>query len=130
MKYSPERRFNMEIPQSHELRKGDEIDLHYTVSGWCKRGKIESLVHQVDQDQRWKITEYGYDEGAGKLRLRVKVVINPFPVVVVVVAVAAVGAGLFAWLSLDKVEMIVSKPLMGLTMLGAVAGGLYFLMKR
>ena len=121
---------NMEIPQSHEVRIGDKLDLHYTVSGWAKRGKIESLVHKVDQDPRWMIREFEYNEDTGKLRLRVEIMQNPFPVVVVIVAVAAVGAGLFAWLSLDKVEMIVSKPFMGLTMLGAVAGGLYFLVRR
>lgn len=120
----------MEIPESHELRIGDRIDMFWTVSGWAKRGKIESLVHKVDQDLRWSIREYDYNEETGKLRIRVEILQNPFPVVVVVVAVAAVGAGLFAWLSLDKVEKIVADPVMGLSVLGAVGAALLFLWKR
>lgn len=120
----------MEVLQSHEARVGDVFDLHYTVSGWCKKGKIESLVREVDVDPRWKITQYEYNEETGALRIRVKILQNPFPIVVVVVAVAAVGAGLLAWLSLDKVEKIVSDPVMGLSVLGAVVGGLLFLWKR
>lgn len=119
----------MEIPESHELRIGDRIDMFYTVSGWCKRGKIESLVHEVDQDLRWAIRAYDYNEDTGKLRLRVEIVQNPFPVMVVVVAVAAVGAGLFAWLSLDKIEKIVTDPVAGLAVLGVVIGGLVVLRK-
>lgn len=120
----------MEVPESHEAKIGDVFDLHYSVSGWCKRSKIESLVHEVDVDPRWAITQYEYNEETGKLRIRAKIVQNPFPIMVLIVSVAAVGAGLFAWLSLDKVEKIVADPVIGLSVLGAVVGGLLLIMRK
>lgn len=120
----------MEVPHGTEARKGDVFDLHYSISGWCKRSKIESLVYKVDQDPRWSIKQYDYDETLGKLRLRVQIEQNPFPVMVLIVAVAAVGAGLFAWLSLDKVEKIVADPVMSLSVLGAVMGGLFLIVRK
>ena len=117
----------MEIPESHTLEIGDRIDMFYTIRGWAKRSKIDSLVHKVDQDPRWAIREYDYNEDKGKLRLRVEILQNPFPVAIVAVAVAVVGAGLFAWLSLDKVEKIVTDPVAGLSVLGMVGAGLLLL---
>jgi hypothetical protein len=123
----------MEVNQGHEVTKGDVLDMFYHVSGWCKRSKIESLVHEVDQDPRWSIRQYEYNEETGALRLRVHVEQNPFPVVVIVVAVAAVGAGLFAWLTLDKVEKITTSPVgaaLGMGTMAAAVLGLYTLAKR
>jgi len=119
----------MEVPQSYEARLGDEFDFHYTVSGWCKEGKILSLTHELDADPRWNVTEYDYDEDTGKLRLRVKIVVNSFTLMVIVATIAVIGGGLLAWLSLDKVDKITSRPIVGLSMLGAVAGGLMLLRK-
>lgn len=123
----------MEISESEQLRKGDVVDLHYTVSGWCTRGKIESLVHQLDQDMRWEVKEFEYDETKGKVRIRVKVIENPFPVVLIIVAVGAIGAGLFAWLSLDKIEKITTSPIGAALGLGSVAAlvlGMYAFARR
>jgi len=119
----------MEVPQSYEARIGDVFDFHYTVSGWCKESKIASLCHELDEDKRWAVTEYDYDEKTGKLRIRVEIVENPFPLILIVAVIGVIGGGLFAWLSLDKVEKITARPIVGLSMLGAVAAGLMVLRK-
>lgn len=111
----------MEVNEAYQARKGDIFDFHYTVSGWCKRSKIESLVHTVDQDMRWSITQYDYDEKAGKLRLRVRIDQNPFPLMIFIAAVGVIGAGLFAWLTLDKIEQITTSPVGAAIGLGTVA---------
>lgn len=111
----------MEIPESTEAKVGDIFDLYYSVSGWWTKGKVESLVYRIDQDPRWKITRYDYDEPNDKLRLRVEIVANPFPIVVVVAAIGVAAAGLFAWLSLDKIEKITTSPVGAAMGLGTVA---------
>lgn len=119
----------MEVSQAEQARKGDVFDFHYIASGWCKQAKIESLVHKLDQDMRWRVDEFQYDEETGKLRIRVEVLENPFPVIIIVAAIGAIGAGLLAWLSLDKIEKITTHPVAGLTALAAVIGGLLILRK-
>lgn len=108
---------------------GDVFDFHYTIKGWGKQGQVESLVRKLDEDRRWKVVEYDFNPETSKLRIRVEIVENPFPLIVVIAAIAAVGGGLFCWLSLDKVEKIVSHPLGGLMMLGVIAGGIIALRK-
>ncbi len=123
----------MEVPQSYEVRKGDLLDFHYAVSGWCKQAKIESLVHKLDEDPRWAVKEFEYDEEKGKLRIRAEVIENPFPVIIIIAAIGAIGAGLFAWLSLDKIEKITSSPVGAALSLGTVAAvimALWAFMKR
>ena len=88
-----------------------------------------SLTHKLDTDPRWKVSEYDYDEATGKLRIRVEILKNPFPVVLIVAVIGVIGAGLFAWLSLDKIEIITARPIVGLSILGAVIGGLLVLRK-
>ncbi|NVM23392.1 MAG: hypothetical protein HWN68_16605 [Desulfobacterales bacterium] len=119
----------MEVPESYQARIGDRFDFHYSVSGFGKRGQIESLVREADKDPRWKVEQYEYDENTGKLRLRFKIIQNPLPLIIIVAAIGGIGIGLFAWLSLDKVEKIVSDPIGGLAVLGTVIGGLMVLRK-
>ena len=115
----------MDISQAYKTVKGDVLDLFYTVSGWGKQGQIESLVHELDQDVRWKVIEYDWQDP--KLRIRVEIVVNPLPVIIIVAAIGAIGAGLFCWLSLDKVEKIISDPIGGAAIAGIVLlGGLLF----
>lgn len=118
-----------EVAPYDQAEIGDVFDFHYTVKGWGKQGQIESLCRKLDEDQRWKVDEYSFDPETSKLRIRVEIIQNPFPLIIVIAAIGAIGTGLFCWLSLDKVEKIVSQPLGGLMMLGLVAGGIMALRK-
>jgi len=125
--------FLMEVSESYQARKGDLLDFHYTVSGWCKQGKIESLVYELDQDKRWRVAEFEYDEPKGKLRIRVEIMQNPLPVIVIIAVIGAIGAGLFAWLSLDKIDKITTSPVGAAIGLGTVAAavlGMWALVKK
>ena len=117
----------MEVSQAYEAKKGEIFDFHYTVRGWGKQGQIESLVRKLDEDPRWKVIQFEYKNSS--LRLRVKVIENPLPLVLILVAITAIGGGLFCWLSLDKIEKVVSDPIGGLAILGTVVGGLMLLRK-
>lgn len=114
----------MEVSQAYEVKTGDVLDFHYSVSGWCKQAKIESLVHKLDLDPRWAVKEFEYNEETGKLRLRLEVIQNAWPVIIIIAAIAAIGAGLFAWLSLDKIEKIISSPVGAALSLGTVAAAI------
>ena len=94
---------------------------YWPVKGWGKAGQIKSLVHELDQDPRWTIEEYDYDDETGKLRIRIRIVQNPFPLIVVVVAIGAIGAGLFAWLTMESIDKVVSSPAGAAISMGAIA---------
>ena len=115
----------MEVSQAEQARIGDVFDFHYSIKGFGKQGQIESLVHKLDLDPRWEVQEFDFD-GENKLRIRVKILINPFPVVIVIGVIGAIGAGLFCFLSLDKIEKIIASPVgaamgLGTLLIGAIA---------
>ncbi|MBA7495771.1 hypothetical protein ES702_06360 [subsurface metagenome] len=118
----------MEVSQAEQARIGDLFDFHYTIKGFGKQGQIDSLVHKLDQDPRWEVKEFDFD-GKNKVRLRVKILENPFPVVIVVGVIGAIGAGLFCFLSLDKIEKIIATPVGAAVGLGTIALGAITLWK-
>lgn len=118
-----------EVVQTEQAKKGDVLDFFYTVKGWGKQGQIESLVRKLDEDQRWKVKEYDFNPDTSKLRIRVEVVQNPFPIIIIVAAVGAIGTGLFCWLSLDKIEQVISTPVGGLVMAGTIVFAIMAIMK-
>ena len=118
----------MEVSQAEQAKIGDVFDFHYSIKGFGKQGQINSLVHELDQDLRWEVQEFDFD-GENKVRIRVKILINPFPVVIVVGVIGAIGAGLFCFLSLDKIEKIISTPIGAAMGLGTLAIGAIALWK-
>jgi hypothetical protein len=118
----------MEVSQAEQARIGDVFDFHYSIRGFGKQGQINSLVHELDQDLRWEVQEFDFD-GENKVRIRVKILQNPFPVVIVIGVIGAIGAGLFCFLSLDKIEKIVATPAGAVIGLGTIALGAITLWK-
>lgn len=113
----------MEVSQIENAIKGQIFDFHYTVSGWGKQGQIETLINKLDTDVRWKIINYTWNDP--KLIIRIEIVVNPLPIIIIVAAIGAIGTGLFCYLSLDKIEKVVSSPIGGAATLGVVLlGGL------
>ena len=117
----------VEVPQSEQARIGDVFDFLYTIRGLGKQGQINGLVTELDTDPRWQVLEYDLQDS--HLRIRVKVLQNPFPIILVVAAIGAIGTGLFVYLSLDKVEKVVSSPAGAMTMLGILGVAGLFLLK-
>jgi len=119
----------MEVSQVEQAKIGDVFDFHYSIKGFGKQGQIDSLVHKLDQDPRWEVVEAPEFDGKNKLKIRVRILENPFPIVLVVAAIGAIGAGLFCFLSLDKIEKIVATPAGAAIGLGTIALGAITLWK-
>lgn len=119
----------MEVSQFENARNGEVYDFHYIMRGWGKQGQIESLVNDLDEDQRWVVVSANMADDS-RLVIRIKVVKNPFPLLLIVGAIGSIGTGLFLWLSLDKIEKISQSPVASFGILGLGLAAAFFMIRK
>ncbi len=125
----------IEIDKDKPLNPGDRIEMYFKTTGmvWITAAQIALIEYRLAGRQGFRILSWSL-AGPNTVIFTVQVKkTNPVIVTAAVIGVAIIGAGVVAWLTLDKVLQIIESPTTKVMAGGAVVAaivGLLVLIKK
>jgi len=101
-----------EINLNQPLQAGDVIELHFRTTGmlWIQAAQIALIENRVENNSRFEILSHSlFNDQTLVFKCKVKQT-NPVVVTAAVIGAVIIGAGVIAWLTLDKVYQLVDSP--------------------
>ena len=102
----------IEIDINKPLNPGDVIELHFIITGmfWITAAQIALIEYRLEKRKDFRIISHSLPSGNNVI-FTVKVLkTNPVVVTAAVIGAVIIGAGVVAWLTLDKIYQIVESP--------------------
>lgn len=102
----------IEIDKNAPLSPGDIIEMHFVTSGmvWIKATQIALIEWRLEGRKDFTILS-AYPVGTNRIVFEIQIQItNPVILTASVIGAAIIGAGVVAWLTLDKVYQIIEAP--------------------
>lgn len=112
----------IEIDINKPLNPGDVIEMHFKTTGmvWITAAQIALIEYRLEKRKDFQIISHSLPAG-NRVIFTVEVLkTNPVVVTAAVIAAAIIGAGVVAWLILDKVYQIIEAPA-GKALIGGTA---------
>jgi len=111
-----------EIDKNKPLNPGDVIELHFRSPGmvWIAAAQIALIEWRLEKRKDFRVLSHSLPAG-NRVIFTIKVLkTNPVVVTAAVIGAVIIGAGVVAWLTLDKVYQIIEAPA-GKTMIAGTA---------
>jgi len=102
----------VEISPNKRLEPGDLIEMHFTTIGgtWVKASHIALIEYRLSGRSDFEIVSSGNpDDRSLYFEILIKKT-NPVIVTAAIISAVIIGAGVIAWLTLDKVYQIMESP--------------------
>jgi len=102
----------IEIDKDKPLKPGDRIEMYFKTTGmvWITAAQIALIEYRLAGRQEFRILSWSL-AGSNTVIFTVRInKTNPVVVTAAVIGVAIIGAGVVAWLTLDKVLQITESP--------------------
>jgi len=120
----------IEIDINKPLNPGDVIELHFSTFGmvWLKAVQIALIESRLDGRKDFTILSWstpGTNTVVFTARIRKT---NPIMITAAVIGAAIIGAGVVAWLTLDKVLQIIESPTTKIMAGGAIVAAIVALL--
>lgn len=110
----------VEIDINKQLQPGDIIELHFITlgMGWITAAQIALIEGRLERRKDFTILAHSLPEN-NKIVFTVRInKTNPVMVTAAIIAGLIIGAGVVAWLTLDKVYQIMESPAGQVGMIG------------
>lgn len=112
----------IEIDINKPLNPGDVIELHFIITGmfWITAAQIALIEYRLEKRKDFRIISHSLPSG-NKVIFTARVLkTNPVVVTAAVIGAVIIGAGVVAWLTLDKIYQLIESPA-GKVAVGATA---------
>lgn len=117
----------IEIDINKHLNPGDRIELHFSITGmfWLTAAQIALIESRLEGRKDFRILSHSLPANNQVIFTAQVLKTNPVIVTASIIGAAIIGAGVIAWLTLDKVYQIIESPagkaVLGSTAIGVIA---------
>lgn len=122
-----------EIPRSdwetQTLRVGEVYRFTYEKRFFLSQGSVDSMIARIAGDPHFDVIDFKQTDGMFTLTAKV-IKASPIPLGYIIAVVATAALGVFAFLSLTKVEKIISSPLGGIAFAAVAIAIATFVFRR